>query len=352
VRVSDVGTLDSGLPYMVMEYLTGRDLLDVLREKKKLSIPEAADIVLQACDAIAEAHAAGIVHRDLKPSNLFVTERPDGSPFVKVLDFGVSKIIEPDAPHLTDTSTMIGTPVYMPPEQVRSSRDVDTRADIWSLGVILYELVSGKLPFETKNPSNLCAAIVALPPTPLRENFEGAPPAFEAIIDRCMQKKREERYQTIAELAEALRPFASPEGQMVAKRVARMKSVMPPPAPAAIIVPDSAVSLVRTKEPTSTAVWIVAGIGAVLLAGSAVFYFTRPEPPPPAPPAPPAPVATATTPAAQPSPPPPPQPAPAAAPPLKVTVTASASAPATAAPPAPRPAVTAADPFDIIRDRK
>ncbi|HEY3500068.1 MAG TPA: serine/threonine-protein kinase, partial [Polyangiaceae bacterium] len=146
VRVSDVGTLDSGEPFMVMEYLEGADLGALLLQRGPLPIAEAAEYVLQACDAIAEAHALGIIHRDLKPPNLYLSRRADGSPVVKVLDFGISKAQTAAGDAMTRTSALMGSPLYMSPEQMTSSRDVDPRSDIWSLGIILYKLVSGRLP--------------------------------------------------------------------------------------------------------------------------------------------------------------------------------------------------------------
>src|SRR3984957_9184121 len=150
VRVMDVGTLDDGLPYMVMEHLTGSDLSAVLQQRKALPVEEAIDYALQAMEAIAEAHTVGLVHRDLKPANLFLTRRPDGSGLIKVLDFGISKATEssPRDQSLTATAAIMGSPVYMSPEQLRSSKNVDARTDIWALGIILYELVSGRTPFE------------------------------------------------------------------------------------------------------------------------------------------------------------------------------------------------------------
>src|SRR5450432_2337777 len=162
-RVLDVGELPDGSPYMVMEYLLGRDLAAELDEREHLDVPEAIDYVLQACEAVAEAHSIGLIHRDLKPSNLFLTRRPDGSPLVKVLDFGISKAIDQtgmvEQQALTTTSAVMGSPLYMSPEQVRSSKTVDARSDVWSLGVVLYELLSAAHPFEAETMTALLASI-------------------------------------------------------------------------------------------------------------------------------------------------------------------------------------------------
>jgi hypothetical protein len=224
VRVMDVGTLDDGLPYMVMEHLSGTDLGHVLEMRTAVPIEEAVDYVLQAVEAIAEAHAAGIVHRDLKPANLFLTVRPDGSPLVKVLDFGISKAVPggPEPMNLTDTAIVLGSPLYMSPEQVRSTKNVDTRTDIWALGVIVYELIGGFPPFEADSVTGLCAKIVADPPAPLRLRRPEVPPTLEAVILRCLEKDITRRPRTVAELAVALSPFASIEGRMAVERIARI----------------------------------------------------------------------------------------------------------------------------------
>ncbi len=153
-RVSDVGTLDTGAPYIVMEYLEGSDLAGELLTRGPLPPTDTVEYVVQACDALAEAHALGIVHRDLKPANLFVTRRRDGSPLVKVLDFGISKSSALNevggGGSLTKTGGLMGSPVYMSPEQMKSAKDTDARTDIWALGIILYELVGGRTPFESE----------------------------------------------------------------------------------------------------------------------------------------------------------------------------------------------------------
>jgi serine/threonine-protein kinase len=224
VRVMDVGTLEDGLPYMVMEHLTGMDLSDLLEQRKSLPVEEAVDYVLQGMEAVAEAHTLGLVHRDLKPANLFLTTRPDGSGLVKVLDFGISKATEGSGqdPSLTATSAVMGSPMYMSPEQLRSSKNVDTRTDIWALGVILYELVSGRFPFEDETVTGLCARIAADPPVPLHEHCPDVPPAFAAVVARCLSKDMSGRPQTVGELAIALRPFASPEVQLAVDRIVRI----------------------------------------------------------------------------------------------------------------------------------
>ena len=231
VRVMDVGTLDSGMPYMVMEHLTGSDLSALLEARGPLPVAEAVDYVLQGLEAVAEAHTIGLVHRDLKPANLFVTRMPDGSNLVKVLDFGISKAVQGAAndPSLTATTAVLGSPMYMSPEQLRSSKNVDARTDLWAVGVILYELVSGRYPFEDDTVTGVCARIAADPPIPLRTHRADLPPPFDAVVMRCLEKDVSRRVQTVSELAAALRPFASPEGQLAVDRIARIAGAPPPP---------------------------------------------------------------------------------------------------------------------------
>jgi len=219
VRVSDVGTLDSGMPFMVMEYLTGHDLAHVLQASGPQPIPVAVEYVLQACEALAEAHSMGIVHRDLKPANLFLTKRADGSPCVKVLDFGISKIEVGNQKSMTSTSAVMGSPMYMSPEQMKSSRNVDARTDIWALGVILYELLAGVPPYDAETVPMLCVKVMQEPPPPLRAARPDVPPALEAVILRCHEKDPEQRFRHIGELAEALAPFVSGRAHLSAQRV-------------------------------------------------------------------------------------------------------------------------------------
>jgi serine/threonine protein kinase len=227
-RVMDVGTLESGAPYIVMEYLRGLDLKEVSTRRGPLPISEAVDFVLQACDAVAEAHALGIVHRDLKPSNLFLTERPDGSPLVKVLDFGISKALhggkggQTSQQQMTASAAIMGSPQYMSPEQIRSSKNVDARADVWALGTILHELIAGAPAYVADTVPGLLAMIVADAAPPLSASRPDAPLDLEAAILRCLQKDRELRFANVAELAHALERFASPEVRPLVRRISRV----------------------------------------------------------------------------------------------------------------------------------
>src|ERR1700690_3412638 len=163
-RVLDVARLDTGTPYVVMEYLDGKNLASVLDAKGRLPERLSVDYVLQACEAVAEAHRAGVVHRDLKPENLFLAEFPDGRRAIKVLDFGISKAtgawVKPVARTLTNPSSAMGSPHYMAPEQMTAARDVDARADIWALGAILHQLVTGHLAFDGDSLPAVCAAVL------------------------------------------------------------------------------------------------------------------------------------------------------------------------------------------------
>ncbi|MEI9938078.1 MAG: serine/threonine-protein kinase [Pseudomonadota bacterium] len=237
-RVSDVGTLESGSPYMVMEYLHGEDLAAWVRRNGAMALPEAVEFLLQACEAIAEAHALGIVHRDLKPANLFVTRRVDGSPCIKVLDFGISKLTVPGAAPefgMTKTSTVMGSPLYMSPEQMSSSRNVDMRTDIWALGVILYESLTGRVPFEAETMPQLCGMILQDPPRPIQELRPDLPPTLQHVLLRCLEKNREQRWSNVAELAFALAPFGLPAAQRSAERISRVLGAAGfPSAPVAV----------------------------------------------------------------------------------------------------------------------
>src|SRR5262249_45132980 len=161
-KVMDVGTLESGAPYIVMEYLEGEDLARVAKRSGPMQVADVAEYIIQACDGIADAHVIGIVHRDLKPANLFLTRRRDGSPLVKVLDFGISKApaFNEGSLGITKTSSTLGSPYYMSPEQMKSSKDVDARSDVWSMGVILYKLLAAKLPFESDTLGGLMAQVL------------------------------------------------------------------------------------------------------------------------------------------------------------------------------------------------
>ncbi len=210
-RVMDFGTLDDGAPYIVMEFLHGSDLQGVLDKVGILPPHEAAEYVLQACKAMQEAHGQGIVHRDLKPQNLFLTHRPDGTPLVKVLDFGISKLVGHEASlSVTSSSAMMGSPLYMAPEQIRSAKKVDARADIYSLGAILYQLLTGQVPIPAETLGELFEHVFTRPTVPPRSHRPDVSPELEAVVMRCLAKTAEDRYQSVGDLAAALAPFVDP----------------------------------------------------------------------------------------------------------------------------------------------
>jgi eukaryotic-like serine/threonine-protein kinase len=338
-RIMDVGTLDSGSPYIVMEYLEGSNLAGVLSERGKLPIPVAVDYVLQACDAIAEAHALGIIHRDLKPENLFVTRGHDNTSLVKVLDFGISKSMAGNDFSATNSQAVVGSPAYMSPEQMRSARLVDPRTDVWALGVILYQLVVGHVPWDGETLPMLCFRITTDPPPPFPDRQQAD---FEAVVWRCLEKDPDRRFSSVHALAVALAPFAPPHAAPLVERIGRVLQgradgpVAPPPAAAGAPGTLREMSGQRMRR-TATAprtrkliarivtVCALAGVGtAAVVLGVRGAVVTEPPPQPAA-------ESRATPPAAASAP------APVVAPPAPPAVAASAPAPVVAPPPSPDP---------------
>jgi serine/threonine protein kinase len=210
-RVLDAGVTDDGTPYIVMEYLDGRNLAQVLDHEGRLDIASAAEFAIQTCEGLAEAHARGIVHRDIKPENLFLVERSQGWRVVKILDFGISKfdMARGAADMNISTDSMLGSPCYMSPEQLRSTASVDHRTDIWSLGVTMFELLAGGTAYRAgQSLPQLIASILEQPTPRLTDLWSDVPCELSAVVARCMEKDREARFASAAELALALLPFA------------------------------------------------------------------------------------------------------------------------------------------------
>jgi serine/threonine protein kinase len=245
-RVLDVGSLETGAPYIVLEYLEGTDLSKF--PQSQLTVGGIVDLMLQACEALAEAHSLGIVHRDIKPANFFITRRADGTLLLKVLDFGISKIPTTNG-QLTATQTVMGTPAYMSPEQMRSSRDVDLRSDIWSLGVVMYELLQGTPPFDSGAYPSLVHKVVN---EPLPRFTVQLPGGLDAVIYRCLEKDPEQRIQNTAELAYALAKYAQSETQ-AAISVQRTKGIVGMEAPRAAQEPGGAMSAPSTISGSASA---------------------------------------------------------------------------------------------------
>jgi serine/threonine protein kinase len=216
-RVMDVGRFDTGAPYIVMEYLQGENLGAILRRRGPFRVADAVDSVLQAIEGLAEAHAHGIIHRDLKPDNLFFHKRNDGGSTVKILDFGISKITIEGLS--TRTGDIMGSPAYMAPEQMESTRNVDHRADIWSIGVVLYQLVVGQAPFVGDTLPLLCMHVVNDEPTAMSSIRGDLPEGFEAVVMRCLRKEPYERFADVGELAHALAPFGPKSASVSASRI-------------------------------------------------------------------------------------------------------------------------------------
>lgn len=292
VRIHDIGVTDEGLPFMAMELLEGIDL-EKLTQRGPLSIQLAADCVLQAAEALAEAHVEGIVHRDIKPSNLFLTRRPDGSRWLKVLDFGISKLAPERGgdPSLTSTQAVIGSPAYMAPEQIRTSKYVTAKVDVWALGVVLFEILTARLPFEGDTVGSVLAAVTMLPPASLRALRPDVSERVEAVVLACLEKDPAAR-ATLGDLAAGLRPFATPFGIVSADRVARIcgtsarTSLAPPPPPMPVrrepgITAQVPVRVSVAPGPSRIGLFIVGAGLLALLAMIVVVSLSQRDPPRP-----------------------------------------------------------------------
>jgi eukaryotic-like serine/threonine-protein kinase len=323
-KVLDVGTLpDTNAPFMVMELLEGEDVSARIRKFGPLESGLAVACILQALEALAEAHRKGIIHRDVKPANLFLTRRTDGSLHVKMLDFGIAKMPAEDgvSSNVTRTQAMIGTAQYASPEQLMSPKHVDVRTDIWSMGATLFKMITGECPFTGEDLPNMVASILAKPPHSLSELKPDIDPQLSAVIERCLEKNPEARYSDVSELASALEPFAPSEARVYPERILRTLDpqgvftgerpkatartpiskpipvppseavVVTPPLPdSTLIIPDTAAFPKETLAPTGisqrmpslpsgrhTVIWPLSAVLVLLLVGS--FVILRFSPP-------------------------------------------------------------------------
>lgn len=218
-RVTDVGEMENGAPYMIMEFLEGQDLEQVLKARGPLPIAEACSYMMQACEALVDAHDLEIVHRDIKPANLFLTYRINSEPIIKVLDFGIAKVNDG---FQTKSSAGMGTLNYMPPEQLNNTKQVDARSDIWALGVTLFELLTGRTPFDSGSGDMveiLRRIEAAIPAYYLRNLRSDIPDSLEQIVHRCLEKEPNRRFQSSAELIIALAPFSTEQGAHSLRRI-------------------------------------------------------------------------------------------------------------------------------------
>jgi serine/threonine-protein kinase len=225
VGISDVGELDSGTPYLVMEYLHGTTLNDLLAGDRQLPMATACDYALQVAEGLAAAHAMGVLHRDIKPANLYVCSGTDGADLLKIVDFGVSKILAEESvgQHLTSPQASLGSPLFMAPEQMRSARTVDFRADQWSIGAVLYRMATGHLPFEGDSLLRVCVQVMQGDFVPVAVRCPELPKNLGLAIERCLKVSPDERFASIADLAEAISPFAGGLGR---ERAARCRQIL------------------------------------------------------------------------------------------------------------------------------
>lgn len=259
-RVIDFGRLANGVPYRASELPSGPSLAEIMRVRGALPVIEAVDIVMTACEPVAEAHASGIMHRSLNPSNIYLERRPDGTSLVRVLDFGVSDPLEPDWAVSDEVSVAAARASsdslpYASPEQIRNPSAVDARADVWALGVILYELLAGARLFHAENPLGMLAMIAADEPAPLQTLRDDVPPDLEVLVLSCLEKDPDSRPRSVVDLVLALASFASTEAQVSAARVARIvtRSTRPPAFPSqrpSFQASQRPSALVRTRPPS------------------------------------------------------------------------------------------------------
>ncbi|MEZ4407963.1 MAG: serine/threonine-protein kinase [Polyangiales bacterium] len=331
VAVSDVGE-HQGAPFLVMEFLDGEGLDQRLKRVGAMSPADALDVALPVVAALDAAHRAGVVHRDLKPSNIFLARGADGVEVPKVLDFGISKIVDEEALGLTGTAQMLGTPQYMSPEQISSPRSVDARTDQYSLGVVLYLCLTGRRPFSGETAFHLMTAIVRGDYAAPRSLAPDLPPELERVVVTALQASPARRFASMLDLGVALLPFASPLAQAVwshrwrAPAPAPLPALDPRPAsvdpgtlaPAAVPVMPAA-----PARPSRVGVVLAAALALASLGVLAAVIVTRPPSTPRA--------ASAAALARPSSPPPAPAPAPPAPPPVEMP-TVQALAPTAPAP--------------------
>lgn len=287
-RVTDIGQTDQGEPFLVMELLAGHDLKTELEARGPLPIEEAVGYILQASEGIAEAHAAGLVHRDLKPANLFLDTRSVSGPVIKVLDFGLSKSYDPKLDKLTHTHSSFGTPGYMSPEQIRSAKYAEPRSDQHALGMILFELLTGRMPFLAENVAELIVVIFTTPPPHAREFRPDVPKALDAALVRAMGKRPEDRYLDLAAFAAAIAPFGGAESASIADRIARIldpsrvSSFAPRPSspeaapqPRKSPIPDADTHVPTMSDPSlsSASFRKKPPVAALAAAGALVIFF-------------------------------------------------------------------------------
>ncbi len=280
-EVTDVGKLDDGSPYLVMPLLTGRDLSDVMVDGDGLSLERVVDMCCQTLSALAAAHDNGIVHRDLKPDNIFITSMGDRKDFVKLLDFGISKIIEQDeVTQLTMTGTVLGTPFYMAPEQAKGAKDLDRRVDIYAMGVILYEALTGMRPFVGDSYNEIMFKIIAEPFTPPSTVNPSIPSPIEKVIFKAMDREPDRRFSNADEMRLALVAAAAGQAINFDTRMSNAPTIasgsdaaLTPMSTAYTRSPGTGTMVAAAGAPKSGRIGIVIGIAGGVVAVVAVVLF-------------------------------------------------------------------------------
>ncbi|HYN85218.1 MAG TPA: protein kinase [Pyrinomonadaceae bacterium] len=289
--VTDFGEDEEGVVFLVMEYLRGRTLKQIVRHDGPMTLVRAAEIVRQVAGALDAAHSEGVVHRDLKSDNIMLEESQGGGDWAKVLDFGIAKIIEPEGsidPELTAPNLIIGTPQYMSPEQCGQASEIDTRSDIYSLGIIVYEMLAGHVPFTGDSPTAIMMKHIQEPPPSLLEERDDLPASVARNVERALAKRPEDRFQTAGALAEALaqsaleKPAAATTAATAAGLASHTDGQTPPGTNRIVVTTGENVPVRATTNEEYEEATVVS---ARRPRPETSEYESRPAPPPPPPPA-------------------------------------------------------------------